>query len=323
MTKINIISSPKYSIDLGGHVFAAEKFFHSALSLVKNGIIRRSQILEPGCPSHKDLLLAHTPAWISKLEKNRLSPKDIARSEIPLSQAIINAHMLAVQGTIMACEQALATGMGLHAGGGAHHAFANHGEGFCLLNDMAVGIRKIQKTRGIQKALIIDLDAHQGNGTASIFKNSPEIFTFSMHQADIYPAMHHAGCMAGVNPTRFTPDKKETSTLDLELSSGTKDRQYLAILKRYLPRIMDKHKPEFAVYLAGADCYRNDRLAGLKLTFKGLKARDEFVFSECLNRKVPFAVVLGGGYAKNPADTIKIHTQTLSAAIAVYKRFTE
>ncbi len=300
MKNLRIITSRKYTVKLGNHVFHSDKFFKTARMLVKEGIIKEKDILEPSLPSINDLLLVHTAQWADKIINRRLTPEDISRSQIPCSKKIMEAHLLAAGGTIKACETALKYGACFHAGGGAHHAFAGHGEGFCLLNDIAIGIRKQQKTGGIKRAVVIDLDAHQGNGTASIFRNSHEVFTFSMHQKDIYP------------------EKKEKSSLDIELKKGTGGGEYLALLLKHLPEILNAHKPGLAVYAAGADCYEHDLLGGLKLTFDELKKRDETVFSECRKRSIPIAVVLAGGYALNPGDTIRIHAQTFKSLHKLY-----
>lgn len=292
-----IIVSQKYAVNIGEHVFATEKFIRSARLLVSEGTIGETDLTEPALPLRDDLLLAHTPEWIEKVVDGKMTAVDEALSEIPYSPEISTAHQLAVGGTIGACRSALENGLGLHSGGGSHHAFSDHGEGFCILNDIAVAVRRMQKDGKIKRAMTVDLDVHQGNGTAAIFKNSPEVFTFSMHQNDIYP------------------ETKEKSSLDIELEKGTKDADYLSLLAKNLPISLENHNPDLVIYVAGADCYQKDRLGGLKLTFKGLKARDEMVFKECFTRKIPVAVVLGGGYAFNLNDTVKIHTQTLRSGL--------
>lgn len=294
---IMVIVSKKYAVNIGEHVFATEKFIRTARLLVSEGIIGEKDLTEPALPSRQDLLLAHTPEWIEKIVDGKMTAADEELSEIPYSPEISAAHRLAVGGTILACESALGTGLGLHSGGGSHHAFSDHGEGFCILNDIAVAVRRMQKDGKIKRAMVVDLDVHQGNGTAAIFKNSPEVFTFSMHQKDIYP------------------ETKEKSSLDIELDSGTGDKEYLSLLSKNLPLSLENHKPDLVIYVAGADCYQKDQLGGLKLTFEGLKARDEMVFKECFTRKIPVAAVLGGGYAFDLDDTVKIHAQTLRSGL--------
>ncbi|MFH1620174.1 MAG: histone deacetylase [bacterium] len=186
------------------------------------------------------------------------------------------------------------------AGGGGHHAYPDHGEGFCLLNDIAVGIKKMQKEGRVRKAAVVDLDAHQGNGTAAVFRDSPEIFTFSMHNSEAYPEI------------------KEKSSLDIPLRPETGDEDYLGLLSEHLPSALEKHAPGLVVYVAGADCHETDLLGGLAMTFEGLKKRDEFVFSQCFKMKIPVAVVLAGGYLKNPADTVAVHAQTIETALVVF-----
>lgn len=298
-----VIVSKKYTVNIGEHVFATEKFIRAARLLVSEGTITEKDLMEPGLPSRDDLLLAHTPEWIEKVVDAKMAAADETISEIPYSPEISAAHQLAVGGTILACESALETGLGLHSGGGSHHAFADHGEGFCILNDIAVAVRRMQKDSKIKRAMAVDLDVHQGNGTAAIFRDSPEVFTFSMHQKDIYPEI------------------KEKSSLDIELKKGAGDQEYLSLLSKNLPALLENHKPDLVIYVAGADCYQKDQLGGLKLTFEGLKARDEMVFKECFTRKIPVAVVLGGGYAFDPDDTVKIHARTLESGLKVRKSF--
>lgn len=298
---VRVVSSPRYTVDLGGHVFLSEKFFKSAEMLIKENIIREKDLLEPGIPSREDMLLVHTPEWVEKVVDGKMTKEDIALSGIPFSPEISIAHQLAVQGTIEAGKLALETGLGLHAGGGAHHAFADHGEGFCLLNDIAVAVRKMQREFGVKRIMIVDLDAHQGNGTASIFRNSADVFTFSMHNSSIYPKV------------------KEKSSLDVELKQGTGDDVYLSLLSEKLPALLEQNKPGLVVYLASADAYAGDVLGKLNLTVSGIKARDEIVFRECFTRAIPVTMVLGGGYSSNPDDTVKIHAQTMETGIKLWK----
>ena len=209
-----------------------------------------------------------------------------------------------VAGTVLACRHALQVGVGLHAGGGSHHAFRDHGEGFCVLNDIAVGIMKMREDGRMRRAAVIDLDAHQGNGTAAIFAAEPETFTFSMHQMDVYPPA------------------KQRSSLDVALAAGTGDAEYLARLAGSLPKV-SAHRPELVVYQAGVDPWERDLLCGLKLTEKGLLARDTLVYESCRRRGIPVAVTLGGGYSRGSKETARLHARTLSvfAGISLNQRW--
>ena len=253
-------------------------------------------------PSREDLRLVHGARWVDKCLSSGFTPKDCERAELELSPDVVLAHLMNVGGTIRAAELALENGLGVNCGGGAHHAFADHGEGFCLLNDIAIAVQKLIKAKKIRRAVIIDLDAHQGNGTASIFRKNKSVFTFSMHNGEIYP------------------EKKEKSSLDIELRPGTGDGVYLALLRKNLSAALKAAKADLAVYAAGADVYEADLLGGLKLTMSGIKKRDAFVFRECFRRKLPVAVVLGGGYAEKFKETVRIHANTVTAAVSEWRR---
>jgi len=202
---------------------------------------------------------------------------------------------------LAAAGAALRDGAGVNCGGGSHHAFRGHGGGFCLLNDIAVAVKKLLKEKRVKRAMVIDLDAHQGNGTASILRGDRRVFTFSMHGSEIYPP------------------EKEKSSLDIGLRPGTGDAAYLAALRSELHRAMDRFRPDFAVYVAGADIYRGDALGGLKLTMGGIKKRDAFVFGECRLRGIPVALTLSGGYAVKFSDTVRIHANTVKAAMSSFR----
>ena len=284
-----------------GHVFRADKFEAALKLLLKEGAVSRKDVLRPAPPARADLLLAHTPAWVRKNLGFEFTPEDSARAELKITRGVARAHLMNVGGTLLAARQALVSGVGINCGGGSHHAFADHGEGFCLLNDIAVAVKKLLKERRIKRAMVIDLDAHQGNGTAAIFRGDRRVFTFSMHGAEIYPV------------------KKEKSSLDIELRPGTGDAAYLAALREELPRALARFKPELAVYVAGADVYRGDLLGGLGLTRRGVRRRDAFVFAGCRAVRLPVALVLSGGYARKFADTVSIHADTIKTAIKAFK----
>jgi len=284
---VRLVYSPKYVVDIGDHVFPTRKF-----GMAAEALRGRVEIVEPQEPSKDDLLLAHTPAWVDKVLSGKMSLEDETLMELPFSPAVSLAHQLGFSGTILACREALSTGVGLHAGGGSHHAFADHGEGFCVLNDIAGGIIKMRVEKRISRAAVIDLDVHQGNGTAAIFAGDPDVFTFSMHQDDLYPS------------------KKERSSLGVGLKAGTGDKEYLKLLEENIDKVFE-HQPELVVYQAGVDCYEGDVLGGLKLTIDGLARRDRLVFEACRARSVPAAVVLGGGYATLIKETVSLHARTL------------
>lgn len=285
--KPRVVYSPKYAVDYGGHSFVARKFALAAAALAP-----AVDLIEPAEPSREDLLLAHDAVWTDKVLTASLTAADLKRLDLPFSPEISLAHRLAVGGTILAARHALEAGIGLHCGGGAHHAFRGHGEGYCALNDLAVAILKLRAEGRIRRAAVIDLDAHQGNGTASIFRDDADVFTFSMHQADLYPEV------------------KENGGLDVELAPGTGDAEYYDVLRRNLRTVMD-FKPDLIVYQAGVDPWERDRLGGLKLTERGLLDRDNAVRETCLLHRVPVVVTLGGGYGPTPEDTARLHASTL------------
>jgi len=283
-----VVFSPQYEVDYGEHSFASDKFSLTAKSL-KTAV----DLVEPEEPSRDDLLLAHDPVWTDKVLSGKLSAFDVSRLELPFSSEISLAHRLGVGGTVLAARHALEAGIGLHCGGGAHHAFRDHGEGYCALNDIAIAILKLRAEKKLERAAVIDLDVHQGNGTASIFKGDGNVFTFSMHQSDLYP------------------EAKEKSSLDVELRAGTGDVEYYDILRRSL-RTVFEFKPDLVIYQSGVDVWEHDALGGLKLTERGILDRDTAVWETCLMHRVPVVVTLGGGYGPTPQDTARLHARTLS-----------
>jgi len=298
---MKIVFSKSYTARLPGHVFRADKFEAALALLLKEGAVSRGDVVAPAPPSRADLLLAHSPAWVKKNLEFNFTPGDRAAAQLEITRGVVRAHLANVGGTLLAARLALKDGVGINCGGGSHHAFREHGEGFCLLNDIAVAVLRLLKDKLIKRAMVIDLDAHQGNGTAAIFKGDKRVFTFSMHGAEIYP------------------EKKEKSSLDIGLTPGTGDRTYLPVLKHELRRAMEEFRPDFAVYVAGADVYRGDLLGGFGLTLAGIKKRDAFVLSECRRRGVPVALTLSGGYAKKFTDTVRIHANTIRAALAAFR----
>ena len=282
-----VVFSPRYEVDYGDHSFATRKF-----SLAAETLRPSVDLIEPTLPEREDILLAHSAVWTDKVLTASLTLADLTLLELPFSPAISLAHRLAVGGTVLAVRHALESGVGLHCGGGSHHAFRDHGEGYCALNDIAVAILRLRDEKKIRRAAVVDLDVHQGNGTAAIFAGDETVFTFSMHQDDIYP------------------ERKERSSLDVGLRAGTGDAEYGDKLRRGLTAVMD-FKPDLVVYQAGVDVWEKDRLGGLRLTEKGILDRDAIVLDACRKRNTPVVVTLGGGYGPTPEDTAWLHTNTL------------
>ena len=285
--KPRLIYSKKYDVNYGKHAFATEKFRLTAKALQPT-----MDIVDPPEASRADLLLAHDEMWVDKVLSGHLSAPDIALLELPFSPEISLAHRLAAGGTYLAAKHALETGVGLHCGGGSHHAFRGHGEGFCAINDLAVAALKIRAEGAVKRTAVIDLDVHQGNGTAAIFADDPDVFTFSMHQFDLYPEV------------------KKRSSLDVHLAAKTGDAEYYDKLRRSLKTVMD-FKPDIVLYQAGVDLWEHDQLGGLALTERGILDRDMAVLETCRLHRVPVAVTLGGGYGPTPEDTARLHAATL------------
>ena len=295
-----IVTSPAYETDIGPHVFPTEKYRGIRERLEADGL---TGIVEPEPPPREDLLRVHTPAYLDDLSALAWTPRTY-RSELPISEEIVRWFELSCGGTVAAARLALASGWAAHLGGGFHHAFADHAEGFCYLNDLAVAARVLQAREEVERVAVIDVDVHQGNGTAAIFADDPSVFTFSIHQEDNYPV-------------------KERSDLDLGLlsfdssrpgSPYVTDEVYLDLLEPALPGILDGFRPGLVLYQAGADPYERDRLGGFRLTRAGLARRDAIVIEACRSRGIPIAVTLGGGYAEDVADTVAIHAETVRAA---------
>ncbi|HCJ67053.1 MAG TPA: histone deacetylase [Elusimicrobia bacterium] len=291
--------SEKYVVDLKGHVFPTLKYPEIKKKLIEKKLAKENDFVDPGFAADEDILLVHTKEYLEKIKTGKLTMQEMYQLELPYSPELRDASLICVQGTILAGYEALNSGVGIHIGGGFHHAFPNHGEGFCVFNDIAVCIAKLLKEKKISKAMTIDCDLHQGNGTAYIFKNEPRVFTFSIHQENNYPAV------------------KPPSKLDVGVDDGCDDKTYLMHLKENIPGILDDFKPELIVYVAGADSYQDDQLGGLDLTKEGLKKRDEFVFQEAKIRKIPVAVVLAGGYAYQLEDTVEIQTNTIETGLRI------
>ena len=294
------VYSEKYTVNLGEHVFPVQKYRMVYQRLASEGLITPDNLFLPAFPERRDLLLVHTPEYLRDLENLAFSPRTMF-SEIPLTRKIVEGYKLFAGGTILAGQKALEKGMAIHLGGGFHHAFPSRGEGFCYINDVAVGIRRLKRDKLIEKALIVDCDLHQGNGTAFIFQEDRSVFTFSIHQENLYPV-------------------KEKSDLDIGLPDFTGDEEYLAKLSSTLLQIWRNFEPDVVYYLAGADPYEDDQLGQLKLTKAGLKKRDNWVISKCLEKKVPLVILLAGGYAFRVEDTVDIHCYTCRIATTLFGR---
>lgn len=292
--------TPRYYADIGdGHVFPIRKFELVRDRLLREGTLNARDIVEPQPAPLKDVLLVHTDDYVTRLRAGSLTPRELRRLGLPWSKALVRRSFLATGGTINAARFALIEGIGSNLAGGTHHAFPERGEGFCVLNDVAIAIRTLRRDGFIKRAAIIDCDVHQGNGTAAIFADDSEVFTFSMHGAKNYPLF------------------KERSDLDVELPDGTQDDEYLETLSTHLPRVF-AHGPDIVFYLGGADPYKGDKLGRLALTIEGLRARDELVLSQCRARSIPVATTMSGGYAADIHDTVEIHCNTIRAARAVF-----
>ncbi|MEO0092877.1 MAG: histone deacetylase [candidate division WOR-3 bacterium] len=294
---MKFVYSQKYEMDFGTHVFPTQKYRMVKERLLALGWAKEEDFIEPPPPNIDDIRLVHTKEYIDDMLNLRWTRRTM-RSELPLTWQIIEGYLIAASGTILASELALQEGSCVHIGGGFHHAFPDHGEGFCYINDIAVAIKKLLVQNKIERAAVIDCDLHQGNGTAKIFQNDDRVFTFSIHQEHLYPI-------------------KEESDLDIGLDDFAGDATYLHHLRSAVPKILTTHKPQFVIYVAGADPYKDDQLGTLQLTKAGLEERDRIVVENCQKEKIPFAVVFAGGYALKIEDTVDIHLNTCKVCLGI------
>ncbi len=300
MSDFRTFYSPYYYADIGeNHVFPIKKFELVRAKLLAEGTLQSSEIFEPQPAEVEDILLVHTEDYISRLRDGTLTAKEIRKLGLPWSKSLVRRSFLAVSGTINAAKHALEKGVASNLAGGTHHSFPDRGEGFCVLNDVAVAVEVLKKDNLAKRFLIIDCDVHQGNGTAFIFKDDETVFTFSMHGAKNYPLF------------------KEISRLDIELPDKTSDAEYLETLNEALPRIF-LHNPDIVFYLGGADPFEKDKLGRLSLTFQGLMKRDEAVLSFAKDLGVPIVTVMSGGYAQDINDTVEIHCNTIRSVKKVF-----
>ena len=292
-----LVWDPSYEVDIGPHVFVTAKYRLTRTRLLASGIVTEDDFVVPTPATRAQLELVHDPQYLDKIERDDLSLAERIRLEVPLSAPVAAAMALACGGTLLAGRLALERGWAAHLGGGFHHAFADHGEGFCLLNDVAVATRVLLREGKVRRVSVVDLDVHHGNGTASVFADDPDVFTFSMHQERNYPA------------------DKPPSDLDVGLEDGAGDDVYLKTLSLHLPTVVAHPPPDLIFYLAGADPYRDDQLGGLRLTLEGLRRRDRMVFEAAGGSRIPVAVVLAGGYAFRLDDTVRIHAATVEELV--------
>jgi acetoin utilization deacetylase AcuC-like enzyme len=315
-----IVYSPRYHINLGPHVFPTSKYPRLHDALVARRLAAASDFVEPAAATWDDLALVHTPAYLEKLRDGTMGLEEQARLELNPAPPVVEGFRLMCGGTMLAARLALGLagppgtgdrpacdenahrptrGLGLHLGGGFHHACEDHGEGFCMFNDVAVAIRVLERDRAISRAAIVDCDVHHGNGTAFIFAGDRSVFTFSMHQARNYPAF------------------KPPSSLDIHLPDYADDELYLRQLAGALPRVLASG-PDIVFYLAGADTFEEDQLGGLSLTKEGLRRRDRLVFAAVHELGLPVVVTLAGGYAQEVGDTVDIHAATMEEGMRTF-----
>ena len=296
MLPFKLVYHDRYDLNLGAHVFPSQKYRLVHDALLAEGFADASDFLIPEPARDADVLLVHSQEYVHKLKAGTLSYAEQLRMEIPYSLELIEACWLAAGGSILAARRALADGWAANIGGGFHHAYPDHGEGFCVLHDVAIAIRRMQFDRAIETAMVIDTDVHHGNGTAAIFGGDSTVFTLSIHQENNYPY------------------PKPPSSLDINLEDGVGDDDYLAILSKNLHQAFEQFQPGLIFYIGGADPYREDQLGGLALSFEGLERRDALVFDYARRLRIPLAITLAGGYARQVADTVRIHVGTILAA---------
>jgi len=324
-----LVYSDQYFLPIGAHVFPAQKYRMIHDRLLSTGEADADDFIVPKPASDDDVRLVHGADYVDRLLNGNISPQEELQMELPYSAELVKAFWLSAGGSILASERALETGICVNIGGGFHHAHPDHGEGFCMIHDVAIAIRKMQKLGKIRRAMTVDCDVHDGNGTAAIFpptqrsgrplpsisaaqvqsklvdtvaSDGGDVFTISLHQANNYPAY------------------KPPSSIDVNLPDAVEDQQYLAWLDQALSSGLRSFSPDLLYYIAGADPYREDQLGGLALTIDGLQRRDALVFEVAKARGIPVMVTYAGGYARNVQDTVTIHVNTILAAKEVWRK---
>lgn len=293
--------APGYFVDLGnGHAFPMRKYPLVHAALTAEGTLPRDHVIQPCEASSEDLLLVHTPQYLDKLFQGALTPPEQRRLGFPWSPALVRRSRLAAHGTLLMARRALADGIAANLAGGSHHAFPDHGEGYCALNDVAVSLRALRREGRARRFALLDCDAHQGNGNHAIFAGDAEVFTFSIHGDRNYPEAKIAG------------------DWDIGLPDGTPDVEYLAAIADALPQVLDRARPDLVFYIAGVDPYVGDRLGRLALSLQGLRDRDHLVLSACRARAVPVVITFAGGYAQDLRDTVEAHCNTIRTATVLF-----
>lgn len=329
MLPFKLIYSDAYYLPIGNHVFPAEKYRRIHDRLIQTGVAEPGDFIEPEPANDRDILLVHRPEYVQKLRTGTLSQREEMEMEIPYSRDLVDAFWLSAGGSILAARRALEDRVCINIGGGFHHAFPDHGEGFCMIHDVAVAIRRLQRDDKIRTAMTVDCDVHQGNGTAAIFAGTrtesvplPSVAGSTLNSGRA-PRMHgaHAGDVFTISLHQHNnyPLYKPPSSIDVDLPDGIGDDDYLAWLDNALSSGLRQFEPDLICYIAGADPYREDQLGGLDLTIEGLKKRDELVFKVARTRNIPVMVTYAGGYAQNVEDTVTIHSNTVVAAKVVLR----
>lgn len=283
-----------------GHRFPMIKYELLPKQLLHEGTCTQENFFEPVIPNDKYLVAAHDPEYFYDLLNIKIPPREARKIGFPLNEVLVERERIIADGTMKACEFAMTNGISMNIAGGTHHAYSNRGEAFCMLNDQAIGARYLQSKGLAEKILIVDLDVHQGNGTAEIFQGDDSVFTFSMHGEGNYPF------------------KKEKSDLDIPLKKGTRDEEYLEILQTTLPQLIDTVRPDFIFYLSGVDILASDKLGTLGLTLEGCKKRDAFVLETCLKHKIPVQCSMGGGYSPDIKIIVEAHANTFRLAQNIF-----
>lgn len=298
---IKIAYSDRYLLDLPkDHKFPIQKYALIKDQLLYEGTIEEANLYDAGLCTEEQVLAVHTHEYWHKIKSLTLDVHEVRRIGLPLNQRLVDRSLSSSCGTLKAAVHALEDGISLNIAGGTHHAFTYKGEGFCVLNDLAIAACHLLQNRLAGKIMVVDLDVHQGNGTAEIFRNNPQVFTFSMHGADNYPL------------------KKEVSDLDIPLKSYTDDKNYLHILRETLPKLIEEQKPDFIFYQSGVDVLATDKLGKLALTRQGCRTRDEIVLGLCAQKQIPVAVAMGGGYSERMADIVEAHCNTFRLAFDLF-----